>query len=147
MVYIHVLFHMFTHVHVVFSKLHTSSSLMVCVVPLLWCKVREVRHEQTWLLRRSSSRSRQQTGAWTLWSGFSGGSQQKALLQELQGKSRPCGRTEELQGLKKTEVNVLLQDSLCGGSGCEHHPGHQRSPPEDEDEDRKLTFLLHLFQN
>lgn len=45
--------------------------------------------QQTWVVKQSSSRSRQQIGAWTLWSGFSTGSQQNALLQELQGKSRP----------------------------------------------------------
>ncbi|TNN83299.1 hypothetical protein EYF80_006280 [Liparis tanakae] len=53
---------------------------------------------QTWVPRRSSRRSRQQTGAWTRRSGSSG-SQQKARLQELQGKSRPCrSKTTETSG-------------------------------------------------
>lgn len=64
-------------------------------------------------MRQSSSRSKQQTGAWTLWSGFSTGSQQKALLQELQGKSRPCGTGNNPL---KTAPPDRAQGSTSGGT-------------------------------
>lgn len=61
---------------------------------------------------RSSSRSKQQSGAWTLWSALSRGSQQKALLQELQGKSRPCGGRNDPLKTTRTRRRVPAPATL-----------------------------------